>query len=266
MDERLSEEARELIDQYLREEVPADPVELARIRGRVLVISVGVSAGALGSAGKAMAVSGVSATLAGVSIMKAALLGATAAMVAIGLSSALEADLPRAAAPTSSEASATSSAVPAKQANEIEGPPRPLAMPVAPPTFASAAPAQNARRSASEPKRAVLGSSSAVPSDAPPSAVPASALFEEVALLERVQSALRSGDGVRALDLLDQVALAPEAGQLGAERLAAEIFAACQTGDRERALRAARRFFRDYSSTPASARVRASCAGEVLGQ
>ena len=88
-----------------------------------------------------------------------------------------------------------------------------------------------------------------------------SSLLKEIALLEQVQVALRAGNGARALSLLDQNSPQPGSGQLGAERLAAEVFAACQAGDRERAARAARRFLQAYPATPASARVRASCAG-----
>jgi hypothetical protein len=55
-----------------------------------------------------------------------------------------------------------------------------------------------------------------------------------------------------------------ENGQLRQERLAAEVFAACQTGQVTRAERAARRFLSEHPATPAGERIRASCAGGAL--
>lgn len=268
MDERLGREARELIEQALREEEHADPSELARIRKRVLAVSVGV--GALGSASKTLAVQGTSTAIGAVSIVKAALLGAGAAVVAVGLSSVVrpQASLPAiepaprnapapAARVTHIEPTATVAASPAPSA-------RALKAPVAVGRSQGALPATAPRVA---PERA-HDSTSALPkalNDVPPSTSSGdSSLLEEIALLERVQAALRAGNGTHALTLLDQNS--PSSGQLGSERLAAEVFAACQVGDRQRASRAARQFFRDYPATPASARVRASCAGEESGK
>lgn len=75
-------------------------------------------------------------------------------------------------------------------------------------------------------------------------------------MLERVRRELRAGRGAQALALLDQTS---GGGQLGAERLAAEVFAACQAGRTERARRAAERFLRRYPAGALAARVRASC-------
>lgn len=272
MHERLGQEARELIEQALREEQQVDPGELARVRKRVLAVSVGV--GTLSTAGKTFAMQGASTTVGAMAIAKAVLLGASAAVVAVRLSSWVE---PRsgqraldpapltAAAPESATAlrsehargagTGTVNGLPAQPARSpaARNPSR-TALPVAPLSSAEHAPASGS----AGPKPAT---------DAPPATNGAdSSLLEEIALLERVQVALRAGDGARALSLLDRSPAEKGSGQLGSERLAAEVFAACQVGNRQRASRAARRFFQDYPATPASDRVRASCAGEDAGQ
>ena len=276
-DEQLGREARELIEQALREEKQADPAELAQVRKRVLTVSVGV--GALGSAGKTFAVPGA---IGAVSIMKAALLGASAAVVAVSLSSVLglhePAPAPNSApapaaperaqpapldpvvqmAPVEHQAALETGAAPTPQ--PVSPPPAarrseggsPVPAPIPPPLPAPTAEPQ--RESTDAPSANREGASSAAGSD--------SSLLQEIALLEQVQAALRAGNGARALSLLDQKSPASGSGQLGAERLAAEVFAACQVGDRQRAGRAARLFLQAYPATPASARVRASCAGE----
>ena len=274
MDERLGQEARELIDQALREEEQVDPSELARIRKRVLTVGVGV--GTLGSAGKTLAVQGAGTAVGAVAIVKATLLGASAAVVAVGLSSLVT---PRSAprAPDPAPLVARSPALaPAVRGEHTEGMVTGTAN-VLPAELAAKSPtATSQSRTAlpiaaphSPPERAP-DSTSVLPkpaSDAPPATNGSdSSLLEEIALLERVQVALRAGNGAQALSLLDQSSAANGSGQLGSERLAAEVFAACQVGDRQRASRAARRFFRDYPKTPASDRVRASCAGEDSGQ
>jgi len=284
-DEQLGREARELIEQALREEKQADPAELAQVRKRVLTVSVGV--GALGSAGKTFAVPGA---IGAVSIMKAALLGASAAVVAVSLSSVLGLHEP-APAPNSAPAPAPNSApapaaperaqpaplepvvqmAPVEHQAALETGAAPTPQPVSPPPAARrseggspvpapippplpAPTAEPQRESTDAPSANREGASSAAGSD--------SSLLQEIALLEQVQAALRAGNGARALSLLDQKSPASGSGQLGAERLAAEVFAACQVGDRQRAGRAARLFLQAYPATPASARVRASCAGE----
>jgi hypothetical protein len=264
-DERLGREARELIEQALREESSADPSELARIRKRVLAVSVGV--GALSSAGKSLAVPGAGAAIGAVSIMKAALLGASAAVLAVGLSSVLEREKPT----TEGEPYPPSMPAPAlrtahvERAAGVEKSDAPAQERSKVPVVASQS--QKASRAISagtkpQRERESPGTSPSIRHDAPGLGSSDTSLLEEVALLERVQAALRAGDGAQALSLLDKNTSVSGSGQLGSERLAAEVFAACLVGNRARASRAARHFFQEYSATPASARVRASCAGE----
>jgi hypothetical protein len=268
----LGPDARKLIEQALREEVQADPGELARVRKRVLTVSVGV--GALGSAGKTLALTGAGGSVGAASIVKAALLGASAAAVAVGLSSVFglhePRSVPEAGRPSAPEVTATATRIErpgpletgASPASKIEGSGRATPTPHTP-----VAPApRNLPEPAGEtalPKRERAPMQGATPANVEPSreSDSDSSLLKEIALLEQVQVALRAGNGARALSLLDQNSPQPGSGQLGAERLAAEVFAACQAGDRERAARAARRFLQAYPATPASARVRASCAG-----
>jgi hypothetical protein len=86
-------------------------------------------------------------------------------------------------------------------------------------------------------------------------------LREESALLARVQQELRAGRGADALRLLDASSPRLERGQLRQERLAAEVLAACQTGDVERARRGVRAFLAENPATPSAARLRSSCVG-----
>jgi outer membrane protein assembly factor BamD (BamD/ComL family) len=89
--------------------------------------------------------------------------------------------------------------------------------------------------------------------------MPGSTLRAELELMSQVQTALRDNRGVRALSLLERYDDAFPRGQLGTERLAAEVFAACQVGDVARARRAATKFLqRDASSTLAE-RVKGAC-------
>ncbi|HEX6271825.1 MAG TPA: hypothetical protein VFZ53_02240, partial [Polyangiaceae bacterium] len=110
------------------------------------------------------------------------------------------------------------------------------------------------------------GSSHAPSGVASTSLEASAALHEEAALLQRVQQELRAGRGAEALRLLDASSERLERGQLRQERLAAEVLAACQTGDRARALQSARAFAAENPATPSAARLRGSCVGaEVFG-
>ncbi len=91
-----------------------------------------------------------------------------------------------------------------------------------------------------------------------PNAAPA--LEQELAALERVQAELRSGRGETALALLDSSR--SRGTVLAEERLAAEVFAACQAGQVERARRAAQSFLARNSGSFLTERVRRSCAFE----
>jgi hypothetical protein len=79
--------------------------------------------------------------------------------------------------------------------------------------------------------------------------------------MSQVQAALRDNRGAQALSLLERYDDSFPRGQLGTERLAAEVFAACQVGDVARAGRAATRFLQRDSSSPLAQRVKGACVG-----
>jgi len=87
-----------------------------------------------------------------------------------------------------------------------------------------------------------------------------SPLRAELDLMTRVQEALRDSQGTRALALITSYDALHPNGLLKSERLAAEVFAACQMGDRTRARRAAERFLAKDSSSSLAVRVKNSCA------
>jgi len=95
---------------------------------------------------------------------------------------------------------------------------------------------------------------------APPSAVRAPALSEEVALLQRAERALRDGKPEQALSVLSEHARQFPKGELRAERTAARIAALCALHRQAEARRDAAAFLRQWPSSPLAAQVRASCA------
>ena len=93
-----------------------------------------------------------------------------------------------------------------------------------------------------------------------PAAALGSPLRAELDLMARVQEALRDNQGARALSLIATYDARHPSGTLENERLAAEVFAACQTGDRTRARRAAARFLARDGASSLAVRVRNACA------
>lgn len=85
------------------------------------------------------------------------------------------------------------------------------------------------------------------------------ALRAELSLLNEVQNALRVGRARRALELVARHEREFPNGQLGNERLAAEVFAACQLGDLPRARSASLRFLARDRSSPLALRVKGAC-------
>jgi hypothetical protein len=147
--------------------------------------------------------------------------------------------------------------------------PSPAAMDIVPP----AAPSARSTPSSTFTSSGAVGK--AEPSTATPAlsadrststgAMPLSAeLLEEVETLRRVQEHLRAGRGAEALRVLDASASRLGQGQLRQERLAAEVFAACQSAQLERARQAARRFLQENPATPSAARLKTSCIGGEL--
>ncbi len=83
-------------------------------------------------------------------------------------------------------------------------------------------------------------------------------LREEIAHLRRVQAALRQGDGVRALQLLDAHSTGDR--QFAAERSAARILALCASGRVAEARRAAQVFVRRFPNSVQRSAIARSCA------
>jgi hypothetical protein len=95
---------------------------------------------------------------------------------------------------------------------------------------------------------------------APPASGSAgTSLSSELLLMAEVQRALRDGRPARALELVARHAAAFPEGQLVNERLAAEAFAACQSGDVSRARHAAALFLARDATSSLAERVRKTC-------
>jgi hypothetical protein len=112
----------------------------------------------------------------------------------------------------------------------------------------------------SEPAPVAKPAAAAVGPAAPPSAVRAPALSEEVALLQRAERALRDGKPDQALSVLSEHARQFPKGELRAERTAARIAALCALHRQAEARRDAVVFLRQWPGSPLAAQVRASCA------
>lgn len=97
------------------------------------------------------------------------------------------------------------------------------------------------------------------PIAAPAPTPSASTLEAETRLLRGAQAALQSGDGARALAILDQHALAFPSGALAEERSAQRVFALCSLGRTETARAEAAVFLSAHPSSPLAGRVRTSC-------
>jgi len=115
----------------------------------------------------------------------------------------------------------------------------------------------------SAPRNGASNPAMAAPSSGPSVALPNADLRAELDLMNALQAALRDGAAERADRLIREHAARFPRGQLLLERTAAEVFAACQRGDRARAQRAAQQFLASDSSSALAARVRASCATDA---
>jgi hypothetical protein len=139
---------------------------------------------------------------------------------------------PRASAPSRSELrAAPSNAPPIEEPVVAKAPPAPTAPPPLP----------------------------AKPPVSGPSGSADPALRAELALMTAAQAALRDGKAWQALRLLERYDAEFPGGQLSRERLAAEVFGACQVGDRARAARAAKRFLQHDSDSALAQRVKQAC-------
>jgi len=89
------------------------------------------------------------------------------------------------------------------------------------------------------------------------------ALQEEVRLLQEAQRAMRGGELLRALALVDEHARRFPDGLLRQERLAVRVLILCALGRTGAAGREAERFLREWPTSPLSSQIRASC-GRLL--
>ncbi len=218
---------------------------------------VGV-AGASGAAGASVAGAATIAAPLGIG-MKLLLAFGAATAVGVGAVSYVESTPP---APT--VIAAPPSVVAPRDPSRVAPIAPPSALPVAP---ASAAPAASTASTAS-----ASASVSALASNAPPSAPAApavstastDAIDRELGLIREAQLALQSGNGARALVLLDEHARRFPAGSLGEEREAARVFALCSLGRTSEARAAADRFLAAFPRSPQAARVRSSCGGATF--
>ena len=238
-DEPLSRSARGLLQQALAEERALSPDSHHRQRLKRAVQGA-VLAGA-GSLAAAPAASALSLVALGKNIglgllMSGAVLGG--AQLLSGPASKSEAS-----------SSATNSA--ARSAK---------ALPAAPAVGAASATGESAAAKPVEnspPKRAA---------SAPPSTRSATwALRAELELLNAAQSALRQHRPREALALLERYDATFPGGQLVSERLAVEVFAACELDDRVRAARAASSFLRRDENSALAERVKGACPFQSTG-
>jgi hypothetical protein len=104
----------------------------------------------------------------------------------------------------------------------------------------------------------------AMPARAPVRVRAATASVEaEMGLIGEAREALRSGEGARALLVLDDHAHRYPAGALGEERDAMRVASLCALGRVAEARAAASQFLRAFPESPHAARVRASCASDA---
>jgi hypothetical protein len=132
----------------------------------------------------------------------------------------------------------------------------------APSTAPTEAPLVNEQ--AAPPPKVASAATKPAPNEEVPGA-PTLALRAELELMTAAQAALRDGRAAESLEFLERYDRAFPGGQLLGERLAAEVFAACQLGDRARATRAATRFLQRDSGSLLADRVRRSCAFQSAG-
>jgi hypothetical protein len=263
MTEPLSREARGLLTQAVSDEgaLRADTARRARLKQALLSGLAASSAGLV--AGTTEAAVGVKAASGALSLVKGLAVGLlVSGGIAGGFRLALSSDTEAPPAPLASSATAPARAEPAKLPE------------VAPPAAATSpvvetqAPTAPASIEAGAPKaRPALSANAVEPVDAAkPADSVAPALRAELQLMSEVQAALRDNSGARALTLIERYDGAFPQGQLRGERLAAEVFAACQVGSVARAQRAAAQFLSRDSSSPLAARVQGACINAEQGR
>lgn len=263
MTEPLSREARGVLTQAVSDESALRPDAARRARLKQALLS-GLAASSAGLvAGTTEAAVGVKAASGALSLVKGLAVGLlVSGGIAGGFRLALSSDTEAPTAPLASSPAAPAPAVPAKLAE--------LALPAEArlPVAETQAPTAPAGIDASAPKpRAALSPNSVEPVDATkPADSAAPALRAELQLMSEVQAALRDNSGARALTLIERYDGAFPQGQLRGERLAAEVFAACQVGNVARAQGAAAQFLSRDSSSPLAKRVKGACINAEQGR
>jgi hypothetical protein len=246
----LSDETRALIRNALAAEVPPTHEHRSRLRR-------GVIARAAAAGGVALLLGSSVAKAGGKSLLLTAL-GSAGVGVGAGLVFAGAAHF---AFDAPSAPEAAQSAQVARVAASRAAPARAMPVSSEPASVDEARPEPADVGEVGEPAPALAAAPRAVGEGrAAPVASAGSALRAELDLMTEVQSALRDGQGARSLDLLARYDARFPHGALTNERLAAEVFAACQTGDQPRAQRVAANFLQTDASSALAARVRNSCA------
>lgn len=254
MTRELSEQAKAMVERALADEKPLLPgasrrAQLKRglLQGAALAAATPAAAAPL--AAPAAAAKGALGVVSLGPLAKGVVLGL---LVSGGLLGGVQVF---GTAPTRSSAPVVVASAAAPAAVAV---PNPL---VSPALVASAGPnrAENRASAVTTPPGRPSSSEAAPLAEAPPG------LSAELQLLNAAQSALRDGRGAQALALLQRYDQAFPQGQLLGERLAAEVFAACQIGERGRASGAAERFLQQDASSVLAGRVRRSCAFQQKG-
>ena len=257
MTSELGAEARALIDQACNEEALPPSAELERIRKNV-VSGVAASAALLAAPHAAGFASGTTPlALLGLAL-KGGAVGTAVVLTAFSVNRFVVSPAPAREAAGLQEGRSASASMQSARPTVAPGARVAADTPPAPLTNAQP-PLQSPALAGTATNRAAASN---VASDAVLGSLAGSAdLHEETVLLRRVQQELRAGRGAEALRLLDATSPRLERGQLRQERLAAEVLAACQTGDIERARRSAQAFVSENPATPSAARLRSSCVG-----
>lgn len=247
MSDELSNEARAILGQAVDEERALAPGAARRAGLKRALLQGAAVASASAVAGKAAALQGTGAAgtgtgVAGIKLVVLAKSVGLGLLVSGGVLGSIE--------------------VASRWSGSSEAPPK--AAVVAP--VASAPVGVSAQTGAPPPPEAPPVAEAAPPASPPPSTAPPSAaasappsLRAELELLGGAQAALRDGRAAEALRLFERYDAAFPAGQLTGERLAGEVFAACQVGDRARAGRAAKRFLLRDSDSALAERVKRAC-------
>lgn len=264
MSHELSDEARSVIRAAVAEEFRPGRAHRERLRRGLLVRAAAGSAVTLlgSSVAKASAKSLISTVAASLGLgFGAGLVIAGSAQLALNPSAAHVTDA-RVSAASSSSMSGKKRAPVAPTPTLAPDPP--VSEPMAPQAIVPSAAEASARGTAwtnapSVAPKARAGESAANGGGNQGSGSP---LRAELDLMAQVQEALRDARGARALELIARYDAQHPSGTLETERLAAEVFAACQTGDAVRARRAAQRFLARDQRSALAERVKKACSSE----